>query len=311
MFRCEDDEVRAVDRVDAGREDFNRGGRRAECGVRGAGSGGGGRLHVESHARAFGAADPVALHREHLVGPLAELPHSLQQLVRVVRDLEEPLLQLTRLDDGSAAPARAVDHLLVRKDGVTARTPVHRGAFAVRELALQHLQEDPLVPVVVLREAGRDLAVPRIADPEPLELPLHVGDVFEGPGLRMRPVLDGGVLGRQAKGVPPERVEDVEPAHAFHTRDDVADHVIADVPDVRVPRRIGKHLEAVEFRLRRILRYLERSSGRPAFLPLALDGLGLVIGHDLSIIESSRGSRVPSERAKPAQGRTCNQKLDV
>ena len=69
----------------------------------------------------------------------------------------------------------------------------------------------------------------------PLELPLHVGDVLERPGLRVRAVLDCGVLGRQAERVPAERMQDVEPAHPLHARNDVADHVVADVADVRVP----------------------------------------------------------------------------
>jgi hypothetical protein len=34
--------------------------------------------------------------------------------------------------------------------------------------------------------------------------------------------------------LPAERVQDVEAAHPFHARADVADDVIADVPDVRV-----------------------------------------------------------------------------
>ena len=93
--------------------------------------------------------------------------------------------------------------------------------------------------------------------PEPLQLPLHVGDVFERPGLGVRAVLDRGVLGGQAERVPAERMQDVEAAHALHAGDDVTDHVVADVSDVGVARRVGEHLEAVELRLLGILGDLE------------------------------------------------------
>ena len=97
----------------------------------------------------------------------------------------------------------------------------------------------------------------------------------------MRAVLDGGVLGRQAERVPAERMQDVEAAHPLHARDDVADHVVADVPDVRVPGRVREHLEAVELRPGGILGDLEGARVAPAVLPLLLDCLGLVVGHDL------------------------------
>ena len=100
----------------------------------------------------------------------------------------------------------------------------------------------------------------------------------------MGAVLDRGVLGRQAEGVPAERMQHVEAAHPLHARDDVADHVVADVADVRVPRRVGEHLEAVELRLGRVLGDLEGRARPPAVLPLLLDCLGLVVGHDLEII---------------------------
>ena len=48
------------------------------------------------------------------------------------------------------------------------RAPVHRRALAVRQVALEHLQEEPLVPLVVVGQAGGDLALPGVADAEAL-----------------------------------------------------------------------------------------------------------------------------------------------
>ena len=154
-------------------------------------------------------------------------------------------------DRRAAAPAAAVDDLLVGEHGLAARAPVHARAPPVRQAALEHPREQPLVPAVVVGQAGRDLALPGVADAQPLELPLHVGDVLERPRLGMDVVLDRGVLGRQAERVPAERMQHVEAAHPLRARDDVADHVVADVPDVRVPGRVREHLEAVELRLGR------------------------------------------------------------
>ena len=137
--------------------------------------------------------------------------------------------------------------------------------------------------------------------PEALELPLHVGDVLERPRLGVHAALDGGVLGRQAERVPAERVQDVEAAHALHARDDVADHVVADVSDVGVPGGIGEHLQAVELRPGVVFSDFEGPLPPPAFLPFLLDCLGFVVGHDPLIIVHAR--RVPAAARASATAR--------
>ncbi len=179
---------------------------------------------------------------------------------------------------GAAAPARAVDHLLVGEHGLVGRAPVDRRPPAIGDALLEHAQEQPLVPAVVVGQAGGDLAVPRVADAEALQLPLHVRDVGERPRLGVELVLDRGVLGRQAERVPAERVQHVEALHPLQAGDDVADHVVADVADVGVSRGIREHLEAVELRPRPIDLDLEGAGSGPARLPFLLDGLGRVIG---------------------------------
>ena len=186
-------------------------------------------------ARAFGSPDPVALHDDDFFGPVGQRLEAGQELVGVLRDAEEPLLQLACDDHRAAAPAAAVNDLLVGQHRVVDRTPVDGRALAVGETALEHLQEDPLVELVVVRQAGRDLALPGVADAEALQLPLHVGDVVERRLLGVGAGLDRGVLRRQTEGVPTERMQHVEAAHPLGPRHDVADDVIADVTDVRVP----------------------------------------------------------------------------
>ena len=238
-----------------------------------------GRLDGKPDQRPRRAPDPVPLHGQHLGGPLVEPIDAVEQTVGVLGDAQEPLIEVARLDRRPAAPAPPVDHLLVGEHGSAVRAPVDRRPAPAGEAALEHPQEQPLVPPVVVGVARGQLALPGIADAEPLELPLHVGDVVAGPGLGVRPVLDGGVLGGKAEGVPTERMQDVEPPHPLHAGDDVPDHVVADVSDVGVPRRIGEHDEAVVLGAPRLLGHLEGALVGPAPLPLLLDGLRIVVGH--------------------------------
>jgi hypothetical protein len=82
-------------------------------------------------------------------------------------------------------------------------------------------------------------------------------------------------------------MEHVKAAHALHARDDVADHVVADVSDVGVARRVCEHLEAVELRLLRVFANLKGAAILPPSLPLLFDCLGFIVGHDLLIISAA------------------------
>ena len=66
----------------------------------------------EGDLGAFGAPDPVALHRHDVLGPVDRV-EVVEQPVGVVGDAEEPLLELALLDRRAAALAAPVDDLLV------------------------------------------------------------------------------------------------------------------------------------------------------------------------------------------------------
>ena len=89
----------------------------------------------------------------------------------------------------------------------------------------------------------------------------------------MDAALDGRVLGRQSERVPAERMQHVVAAQPLRARHDVADDVVANVPDVRVTRRVREHLEAVVLRPGRIFSDFEGLRAGPAFLPLLVEGL--------------------------------------
>ncbi len=205
---------------------------------------------VEDHLGALGAADPVALHGDHMLGPGLEQLEVLEQAVGVVGDLEEPLLELALLDQRAAALAVAVDNLLVGEHGRIHGAPLNRSLLAVGEALLVELQEDPLRPAVVGGFVRADLARPVERDAPSPELLAEGGD--RGLGRRAR-VLAGGdrvVLGGEPEGVVAHRVDHVEAAAAAEVGDGVANRVALQVPDVGFPGGIGEHLEHVVLRLR-------------------------------------------------------------
>src|SRR5205807_7718440 len=132
----------------------------------------------------------------------------------VAGDAHEPLLEIALLYRSFfVTPAAPVYDLLICEDSRTLRTPVHLALAAVRQSAFIELQEEPLVPAVVIGQTARDLGAPVIREAEPVHLPLHVGDVIQRPLARWCVVLERSVLGGQTEGVPSHRMEDVVALH--------------------------------------------------------------------------------------------------
>ena len=225
------------------------------------------RIEREADQQAFGAADPVLLHQPDFFRPAVERVERVEQVFRIVADLEEPLRQLALLDQRAGAPAAAVDHLLVGEHGLVDRVPVHLRLLALDQPGLEEVEEHLLLVLVVGRVAGRDLARPVERQPHRLELLLHRGDVVVGPGLGMDLALHRGVLGRHAEGVPAHRMQHVHAHGAFVARDHVAHRVVAHVAHVDAPRRIGEHLQHVVFRPRVVVRGREDAALVPGLLP--------------------------------------------
>ncbi len=141
--------------------------------------------------------------------------------------------------------------------------PVDGGGGAIGQALLHQPREQPLLPAVIVRVAGGQLALPVVAEAEARELPLHVGDVGLGPLRRRDTVFDGGVFRRQAEGVPAHRLEHVLAQHALVASDDVADGVIAHMPHVQPPGRVREHRQAIELLPCRVLARHGRSGCLP------------------------------------------------
>ena len=88
----------------------------------------------------------------HALGPAGHLVEAGEELLGVVGDPEVVTRDLALLDHRAGAPAAAVDHLLVGEHGLVDRVPVDDLRLAIGDAALEHAQEQPLVPLVVRRD---------------------------------------------------------------------------------------------------------------------------------------------------------------
>src|ERR1041384_4760457 len=171
--------------------------------------------------------DPVALHRDHSLGPAPfELIEAIQQLIGVIGYSSEPLHQLFLNDLASAPPALTARGLFVRQGNILVRTPVHRRELAIEHPSLEHSNKEPLIPLIVFGITRSDLPRPVVADSHPYELLLHSCDGITSKFFRIGAVLDRRGLSRLSERVPTERVNHVEPAHSLVPGKRIADRVV-------------------------------------------------------------------------------------
>ena len=261
VFRRDDDEGDAVNRVGTGRID---GQFFAQVG------------NVEAEFQTFGTADPVLLHGFDALGPAGNLVHVLQQLIGVIGDLEEPLAQAFLVHFVVAAPALAFDDLFVGQHGVAMVAPVDGRLLFHSQAALIEQFEEPLGPFIVFRFARNDFPVPVIGQAHGLQLPCHVGDVVHGPFLRRDAMLDSGIFGRHAERVEAHGMQDIEAPHGAETRHYIADGVVAHMTHMQVARRIREHFQHIGFRFRFVFFTSESFMLFPILLPFCFYGMGRI-----------------------------------
>jgi len=179
-------------------------------------------------------------------------------------------------------PAAAVCGLFVGQHGLVDRVPVDDLGLAVGDALFEHLQEQPLVPLVILRIAGAHFARPVDCQTHRLHLFLHVGDVVVGPLGGRDLGLDGRVFRRHAERVPAHGHQDVVAAHAQLASHHVVDRVVAHVAHVQLAAGIGQHGAGVELGLFRAVGvlgvFLDQIdvAGLPVLLGGRFDGSGEV-----------------------------------
>ena len=232
---------------------------------------------------ALGATDPVGLHLLDALGPAGELLQVVEQLLRVLGNLEVPLLKVALLGLGAATPALALGDLLVGQNGLAGGAPVDRVLLAVDQALFPQLLKDPLTPAVVVGAAGLDHAIQIVGEAHALHRGERLVHVLVRPSGSLRIVLDGGVLGGQTKGIEADGVQHVVAAHAGLTGHGIADGVVARVAHVQVARRIREHLEHILLGLGGVGVDGKEVGVLPGLHPPGLNGLR-VVGRDLILM---------------------------
>src|SRR6266850_715090 len=227
-------------------------------------------LYGEIDVGPFAAPNPITLTLEHLLRPGGfDLLNIRDELFSVLRDAQKPLLQVSFFDGSAATPANPSGRLFVRKDCLFLWTPVDRGVLLVSQTTLEHFQEEPLVPFVVVRTVCRDFARPVVTDPKALQLAPHVVNVFFGPVARVHSALDCGLLSRLTKTVPADRMQHVEALQTLEPGERIADGIVAHMAHVQKTRWIRQHLKAIKLFAGAILVARLKGAGFfPALLPL-------------------------------------------
>ncbi len=249
-------------------------------------------LDHEADVGPFGTADPVPLHQQDPVRPLAfQLGHVGQQALRVLGDLEVPLGQHAADDLGPAPLTPARDHLLVGQHGLVVRAPVDVAVLPVRQASLVEAQEQPLVPAVVSRVAGLQPPRPVKGHGVPAERRGLRLDVGVGPVGGVRVVPDRRVLGRQPERIPADGMQHVVVALEVVPGHRVGDGVRLGVAHVQIAGGVREHVQQVGARagIVRVVAGPEQVALSPAGLPLFLDLAGVVVLRPLSTLGGCHG----------------------
>ena len=175
---------------------------------------------LEGYLRTGRTADPVALLDLDALNVI-DIVQIVEQALGVGGYLQHPLALLLADDRSTAALAHAVNDLFVCKHALAAGAPVDGHGGLVGKAILEHLEEYPLRPLIILRVGGIDGAIPVEAVAQHLELAGEVCDIVLGDYCRVDVVLDSVVLGRQAESVKADREQDIIALHALFARDDV------------------------------------------------------------------------------------------
>ena len=173
-------------------------------------------IGLKGDLRTGRATDPVLLLDLHALDEI-QIVQVINETVGILGNAEHPLALFLADHLAAAALAHALHHFLVGQDALAAGAPVHRHGGLVGQAVLEHLQEDPLGPLIILGVGGVYTAVPIEAVSQHFKLAGKVLDVFLGDHSGMDMVFDGEVLRGQAKGVKANGEQNIVALHALFT----------------------------------------------------------------------------------------------
>ena len=234
------------------------------------------RLIRKPNPHSVALANPVFLHQLDLFRPAGQRVQFCQQFLGVAGDRQVIHGNLTFFDDCAGAPAAPVNHLLISQHGLIHRVPVDHAGFQIGDAFFQHPQKQPLIPAVIIRDAGRHFAFPVHRKTEQAQLLLHVSDVVKRPLRRRDPTGHRCIFCRQAESIPAHRLQHVLAQHPLITGDHIANGVIADMAHVQPPAWIREHRQAIKFVAARFFAHSESPLGVPMILRFRFNALRMI-----------------------------------
>ncbi len=98
---------------------------------------------------------------------------------------------------------------------------------------------------IIVRFAGGEFPRPVDGEAKALQLRLHRGDIVARPATGVDLLFHRSIFCRHSERIPTHWVEDSVTCHRLVARQDIAHRIVANVPHVDAPRRIGKHLQNI------------------------------------------------------------------
>ncbi len=152
--------------------------------------------------------------------------------------------------------------------------------FVIAVVAVEHLLERPLCPVIVFRVAGTDFTVPIERETYLIQLLAIAVDIVDGGNGRMLSGLYGVLLCGQAVSIVSHRIQDIETLQTFVTGIDVRSDVSQRMTHVQTcAAGVGKHVQYIVFLLCFVFRHLVGFVLHPPFLPF-LFNLSEIVFHN-------------------------------
>jgi hypothetical protein len=145
-------------------------------------------------------------------------------------------------------------------------------------VALKHLNESPLSPLIILRLTGSDFAAPIETETDFIELlPVTLNVVGCSNG-RMLACLNGVLFSGQAVSIVTHRMQHIVSLQSLISCHYVGGYIAQGVPHVQTSsRRIREHIQHIVFRFRLIFVDFVRLTLNPLLLPLLFNGAEIIL----------------------------------
>ena len=209
----------------------------------------------------------------------------IQQPLCIFCNLQHPLGFYFLYNFAAAAFANAANNFFICQNDLTGSTPVDSCFLLVCQTFLEHLQENPLCPMEIIRVSSVDFPIPVKGHTQCLQLRLKSCNIVCGYDCRMNLMLDGIVFSRQTECIPTHREQNIIAFHSPLSGNDIHCGIRSWVSDVQtLTRWVREFDQCIELRFCIIILCVERVMLRPIPLPLCFNGSKVIFAHSCFIL---------------------------